>query len=87
MYSSLISSLVFTISTCIFTIFVPGISTVLGIVGGVGSVALAYIIPAVSYYKVKAGTEVKRILYITISGILSAVGVGSSIYLIYDAVS
>lgn len=60
---------------------------VLGVVGGLGCIALAYVMPAMAYYKINVEKAAKRIFYLLIAGILAIIGIASTVLLITDAVN
>lgn len=62
-----------------FTICIPGISTVLGIVGGLGCVGLCYVMPLLAILKMHPEQKIQGYVYILVTSILVAIGFGSSI--------
>eukprot|EP00826_Nyctotherus_ovalis_P035269 TRINITY_DN3016_c0_g1_i2.p1 TRINITY_DN3016_c0_g1~~TRINITY_DN3016_c0_g1_i2.p1 ORF type:complete len:393 (-),score=67.52 TRINITY_DN3016_c0_g1_i2:161-1339(-) len=81
----LVAAFLFASTTCVFTIFVPGISVVLGVVGGIGCVALAYVIPTMAYlhfFPVNVKTCIVNILIVSI---LAGIGIGAAINSLYKA--
>lgn len=79
MYRGLVSSIIFTVSTCFFTIYLPGISVVLGIVGGFGCVAISYIIPIIAFLTTHPECPKKGQIYILIASVLVGIGFGAAI--------
>lgn len=61
------------------TLFIPNITTVFSVVGGVGCVAISYIIPLLSYLAVFKEEKVKGYAFILIGSVLSAIGIGSAV--------
>jgi len=79
----LVASILFTSTSCAFTILLPGISVVLGIVGGIGAVTLAYIIPTMSYLHFYPEKKKTCMFYIFFASILIGIGVGAAINSLY----
>ena len=78
--------MLFAATTCVFAIYVPGISTVLGIVGGLGCVAIAYIIPLMAFLKTHRDKVKEGHLYILISSVLVAIGFGAALKSVLEVV-
>eukprot|EP00830_Metopus_es_P018069 TRINITY_DN6165_c0_g1_i2.p1 TRINITY_DN6165_c0_g1~~TRINITY_DN6165_c0_g1_i2.p1 ORF type:complete len:478 (+),score=37.77 TRINITY_DN6165_c0_g1_i2:58-1434(+) len=82
----LISALIFASTTCFFTVYIPGIQTVLSIVGGFGCVAISYIVPLIGYLSVFRDQPKRCYVYILISSTLVAIGFGAAINAILELV-
>ncbi len=67
-------SIIFTASTGFFTIYMPGILSVLGIAGGLGCVAVAYVVPLMGYLFTHPENKKTRALYIAIGAVLVFIG-------------
>ncbi len=78
-FSAFVSSLLFASITCVLALILPGISAVLGVVGGFGCVAIAYIVPLIAFLKVSFEQRGLSYLYIIISSCLVAIGFGAAI--------
>jgi len=81
----LVASILFTSTSCAFTILLPGISMVLGIVGGIGAVALAYIIPTMSYLYFFPENKKTCMVYILFASMLVGLGFGAAINSLFRA--
>lgn len=69
-----------------FTIFLPGISMVLGIVGGIGCVALAYVIPTIAYIHFFPQNFKTCLANILAVSVLIGIGAGAAINSLYRAI-
>ncbi len=74
-----LSSAAFTVVSAALTLFVPNITTVFSIVGGIGCVAISYIIPLLSYLATFKNVGAKAYGYMLVGSLISAIGVGSAI--------
>lgn len=79
------AAFLFASTTCVFTIFVPGISVVLGVVGGIGCVALAYVIPTMAYLHFFPANVKTCIVNILVVSVLAGIGIGAAINSLYKA--
>jgi len=61
------------------TLFIPNITTVFSVVGGIGCVAISYLIPLLAYLAVFPEDKLKGYLFIFIGSVISAIGVGSAL--------
>ena len=86
LFRGLLSSFIFASTTCIITIYVPEINVVLGVVGGIGCVAIGYIIPTLAYITSYPQNLAKGIIYIIIACILIGLGFGSAVNSIYKII-
>ena len=75
----IVSSAIFTVITGLLTIFVPNIKTVFSFVGGLGCVAISYVMPFLAFLCACPGK--KSIIYpsIVLCSLLVALGFGSAI--------
>lgn len=63
----------------VLAIFVPDITTVLSVVGGVGCVTICYIMPLLAYLSVFNHHKGKCIVFIVVGSALAAIGVASAV--------
>ncbi|MDR3548153.1 MAG: hypothetical protein P4M11_07815 [Candidatus Pacebacteria bacterium] len=75
----MLSSAIFTVLSCALTILIPNITTVFSVVGGIGCVAISYLIPLLAYLAVFKDETFKPYAFIVIGALISAIGVGSAI--------
>jgi len=66
----LIGSAIFTVSSCLVTLVVTRLSTVIAITGGIGAVALCYIIPLYAFYKVTPKNDCELMLSLLLGSVL-----------------
>lgn len=70
---------VFVIVSSVLTILVPDITTVLSVVGGIGCVAICYLVPLLAYLSVFPDKKIKCMIFIVIGSLLAAIGSASAI--------
>ncbi len=75
----ILSSAIFTVITGLLTIYVPNIKTVFSFVGGLGCVAISYVLPFLAF--LSACPDKKGVIFpsLVVCSILLAVGFGSAI--------
>lgn len=76
---TILASGIFTIASGILTVFLPDITSVLSIVGGIGCVAISYVIPLLAYLSTFPELRLTGYINILIGAVISALGVGSAL--------
>lgn len=79
-------TIIFSITSCILTIVLPSISTVLSILGGIGCVTLCFVVPMIAYLTVLPERRVTAYVSLTICSLLVALGFGSCCNAIFRAI-
>eukprot|EP00831_Metopus_contortus_P085334 TRINITY_DN9903_c0_g1_i1.p1 TRINITY_DN9903_c0_g1~~TRINITY_DN9903_c0_g1_i1.p1 ORF type:complete len:267 (+),score=26.00 TRINITY_DN9903_c0_g1_i1:97-897(+) len=79
----LICTIGFTVITCLLTILLPNINTVLSILGGIGCVTICFISPSVSYLSIRSNRKVSAISTVVVCSLLIAVGIGSAMMAVF----
>lgn len=74
-----ISSAILCTITCLITIFVPDITTVFSVVGGIGCVGICFVFPLIAFLSVNYKDKCTAYCYIFIGSLITAVGFGAAL--------
>ena len=77
---AVVGSAIFTIVSCVVTLFVTKLSFILAIAGGVGSVTICYILPLIAYYKTVKEKDFEVVVSVALGVIIGGIGLFSALH-------